>query len=182
LFLILIIAGIAFSCGSNSGKSDSDDSSEQVTAEESQGAEAEDTADTDSEDADAQNAETQDDGASAEVDQTYIDPDFKAFMDSYEEFMNEYIDFMVKYSNEGTSDMEMLADYTSLAAKATEYESKVNSYDTQRNDNGRARILQRSHGQGFKQNGPGRNVGTVDARPHSEQPMANYIAGINKIV
>jgi len=130
LFLILIIAGIAFSCGSNSGKSDSDDSSEQVTAEESQGAEAEDTADTDSEDADAQNAETQDDGASAEVDQTYIDPDFKAFMDSYEEFWNEYVDFMVKYESTDTADMEMLADYSSLMSKMAEYETKLEAYDT----------------------------------------------------
>lgn len=52
--------------------------------------------------------------------ETGLDPDFKAAMDSYEEFMNEYVAFMKKY-NDNQSDLSLLADYAKFSLKYTEF-------------------------------------------------------------
>lgn len=49
-----------------------------------------------------------------------IDPDFKAAMDSYEEFMDEYVAFMKKYSD-NPSDLGLLADYAKFMADYADF-------------------------------------------------------------
>ncbi len=57
---------------------------------------------------------------------TGIDPEFKAAMDSYEKFMDEYVSFMKKYK-ENPSDMDILADY---ADYMTKYADFVEDFET----------------------------------------------------
>jgi len=54
-----------------------------------------------------------------------ITPEFKEYMDAYEAYMNEYCDFMESYDS---SDASLLLQYTSLMAKAVEFE-KVADYN-----------------------------------------------------
>lgn len=49
-----------------------------------------------------------------------IDPDFKAAMDSYEEFMDEYVAFMKKYSD-NPSDLGLLPDYAKFMADYADF-------------------------------------------------------------
>ena len=49
-----------------------------------------------------------------------IDPDFKAAMDSYEKFMDEYVAFMKKYKN-NPSDLGLLADYADYMSKYADF-------------------------------------------------------------
>lgn len=53
-------------------------------------------------------------------DNSAIDPDFKAAMDSYEKFMDEYVAFMKKYSANPT-DMGLLADYADYMSKYADF-------------------------------------------------------------
>lgn len=63
---------------------------------------------------------------SGETTQVGLTPEFKAFMDSYEDYMNEYVDFMEKYDQ---SDITMLTKYTSMMVKLTEFSEKIDSYN-----------------------------------------------------
>ena len=58
-----------------------------------------------------------------------VDPDLKAFLDSYEEFMDEYIDFMQKYMANPT-DLTLLGEYADMMQKCADFEEKVDKYDT----------------------------------------------------
>lgn len=58
-----------------------------------------------------------------------VDPDLKAFLDSYEEFMDEYIEFMEKYMANPT-DLNLLGEYADIMAKYSDFESKINKYDS----------------------------------------------------
>lgn len=49
------------------------------------------------------------------------DMEFRAWVDSYEEFMNEYVDFMVKFNESDGTDLTLLADYSTIMAKYTEF-------------------------------------------------------------
>jgi hypothetical protein len=49
-----------------------------------------------------------------------LDPDFKAAMDSYEAFMDEYVSFMKKY-NENPSDLSLLSDYANYMSKYADF-------------------------------------------------------------
>ena len=49
-----------------------------------------------------------------------IDPDFKAAMDSYEKFMDEYVAFMKKYK-ENPSNLGLLADYAKYMSKYADF-------------------------------------------------------------
>jgi hypothetical protein len=49
-----------------------------------------------------------------------IDPDFQAAMDSYEVFMDEYVAFMKKY-NENPNDLALLADYADYMSKYADF-------------------------------------------------------------
>ena len=58
-----------------------------------------------------------------------VDPDLKAFLDSYEEFMDEYIEFMQKYMANPT-DLNLLGEYADIMAKYQDFETKINKYDS----------------------------------------------------
>lgn len=59
-----------------------------------------------------------------------VDPDLKAFLDSYEAFMDEYVDFMKKYMNDPGNAIAMLSEYTDIMAKYEEFAKKVDAYDS----------------------------------------------------
>ena len=55
------------------------------------------------------------------------DMEFRAWVDSYEEFMNEYVDFMKKYNESDGSDLSLLADYSSVMSKYSEFATLVDA-------------------------------------------------------
>lgn len=59
-----------------------------------------------------------------------IDPDIKAFGDSYEEFVNQYVDFMNRYANASSADQaSMLTDYMSLLQQESDMVAKASELD-----------------------------------------------------
>ncbi len=65
----------------------------------------------------------------AEKPATGLDPDLKAFLDSYESYVDEYVAFMKKY-NANPTDMNLLADYTTIMAKYTDFATKIEQYNS----------------------------------------------------
>ena len=61
-------------------------------------------------------------------DSSVVDPDLKAFLDSYEVFIDDYIEFMEKYENSDDT-VSMLADYADYASKYADFVSKADAYD-----------------------------------------------------
>jgi len=71
-----------------------------------------------------------DSSASADaVNNDGVDPDLKAFLDSYEEFMDEYVVFMKKYMNDPTNAISMLSEYSTIMEKYTDFADKIEKYD-----------------------------------------------------
>ncbi len=58
-----------------------------------------------------------------------VDPDLKAFLDSYEKYMDEYIDFMQKYMTNPT-DLSLLAKYADMMTKYADFAEKIDKYDS----------------------------------------------------
>ena len=58
-----------------------------------------------------------------------VDPDLKAFLDSYEKFVDEYVDFMKKYMANPT-DLSLLGEYTDMMTELTDFETKLDKYDS----------------------------------------------------
>ena len=58
-----------------------------------------------------------------------VDPDLKEFLDSYEAFVDEYVVFMQQYSKNPT-DLSLLARYTDIMQKYSDFTVKVEKYDT----------------------------------------------------
>lgn len=58
-----------------------------------------------------------------------VDPELKAFLDSYEEFMDEYILFMKKYMEDPGNAISMLTEYASIMEKYDDFAKKVDDYD-----------------------------------------------------
>ena len=58
-----------------------------------------------------------------------VDPELKAFLDSYEEFMDEYILFMKKYMDDPGNAVSMLGEYASIMEKYGEFAEAVDKYD-----------------------------------------------------
>ena len=58
-----------------------------------------------------------------------VDPELKAFLDSYEEFMDEYILFMKKYMDDPGNAITMLGEYASIMEKYGEFAEAVEKYD-----------------------------------------------------
>jgi len=58
-----------------------------------------------------------------------VDPDLKAFLDSYEDFVDEYVVFMQQYSKNPT-DLSLLTEYASIMQKYSDFAAKVEAYDT----------------------------------------------------
>lgn len=59
-----------------------------------------------------------------------VDPDFKAFLDSYESFVDEYVDFMKSYLDDPANAISMVSEYTEMIARLEDYDEKINAYDT----------------------------------------------------
>lgn len=64
-----------------------------------------------------------------------VDPDLKAFLDSYERFMDSYVAFMKKYSETTASGdygsiLAMYQDYFDLLTQLEDFERKANAYNT----------------------------------------------------
>lgn len=58
-----------------------------------------------------------------------VDPELKAFLDSYEEFIDEYILFMKKYMDDPGNAVTMLGEYASIMEKYGEFAEAVDKYD-----------------------------------------------------
>lgn len=58
-----------------------------------------------------------------------VDPDLKAFLDSYEAFADEYVAFMQKYKESGDA-VGMMQDYTEFMQRYNDFASKANSYQS----------------------------------------------------
>lgn len=58
-----------------------------------------------------------------------VDPELKAFLDSYEEFMDEYIAFMKKYAEDPGNAVSMLGEYAAIMEKYAEFADAVEKYD-----------------------------------------------------
>lgn len=61
---------------------------------------------------------------------TGVDPDLKAFLDSYEAFMDEYVEFMKNYMNNPGDALSMLSEYTKIMEKYEDFAEKVDEYDS----------------------------------------------------
>ena len=59
-----------------------------------------------------------------------VDPDLKAFLDSYEAYIDEYVAFMNKYSSDPNNAIAMLDDYTKMMKRYADFTDKLNKYDT----------------------------------------------------
>lgn len=59
-----------------------------------------------------------------------VDPELKAFLDSYEAFMDEYVDFMKKYTDGSGDPLAMLTEYTQIMTKYEDFAKKADAYDT----------------------------------------------------
>ncbi len=58
-----------------------------------------------------------------------VDPDLKAFLDSYEKYMDEYVEFMQKYSANPT-DLTLLTEYADMMEKYSDFAEKIDKYDS----------------------------------------------------
>lgn len=59
-----------------------------------------------------------------------VDPDLKAFLDSYEEFVDEYVAFMKKYMADPNNATSMLSEYTEIMEKYDDFAETVEKYDS----------------------------------------------------
>ena|GEM_PF-6320414 len=70
------------------------------------------------------------DTASGE-EKTGLNPELKAFLDSYEAFMDEYVDFMKRYSSDPMNAASMMDQYSNIMKKYYEFAEKAEQYDSQ---------------------------------------------------
>ncbi len=59
-----------------------------------------------------------------------VDPDLKAYLDSYETFVDEYVDFMESYLNDPTNIISMLDEYTDIMNRLEEFEKQNDAYES----------------------------------------------------
>lgn len=59
-----------------------------------------------------------------------VDPDLKAFLDSYEDFVDEYVDFMKSYMDDPSNVVGMLTEYTEIMEKYEDFDEAIDAYDT----------------------------------------------------
>ena len=59
-----------------------------------------------------------------------VDPDLKAFLDSYEEFVNQYVEFMKKYNSDPNNMVSMLGEYSEMMQKYADFAEKIDKYDS----------------------------------------------------
>ena len=58
-----------------------------------------------------------------------VDPDLKAFLDSYEKFIDEYVDFMKKYNENPDNMISMIGEYAEMMQKYADFADKIDQYD-----------------------------------------------------
>ena len=58
-----------------------------------------------------------------------VDPELKAFLDSYEEYMDSYIEFMKKMA-ENPDDLTIMAEYANIMIKYNEFAAAIEKYDS----------------------------------------------------
>jgi hypothetical protein len=73
--------------------------------------------------------ENKDEDDIKEIDPNGVDPELKAFLDSYEAFMDEYVEFMQKYKSGGSS-LDMMSDYLDMLSRYQDFAEKAEKYDT----------------------------------------------------
>lgn len=100
------------------------DSSEKVSEESatSSNSSSSDTEQVDSDKKEGSAAES----AAEESSDDYIDPEFKAFWDSYEDFVDEYVDYLKHYDS---SNIEQLEHLSQLVDKEAEFAKKAAVYE-----------------------------------------------------
>lgn len=59
-----------------------------------------------------------------------VDPELKAFLDSYEAFIDEYCEFMKKYKEDPNNAIAMAGEYAKTMGKYAEMAKKVEEYDS----------------------------------------------------
>jgi len=98
---------------------------ETTVTEEKSAEPAQETAPANEEQAEAEPEEKQADSDNV------LDPDLKAFLDSYEAFIDEYVEFMKKYQSDTTNTVAMLNDYTNIMNRYADFAEKIEKYDTE---------------------------------------------------
>lgn len=74
--------------------------------------------------------DTEDEEAAESVEETNeVDPDLKAFLDSYEVFTDEYVEFMKKYNEDPQNVASMLMEYAEIMGKYEDFAGKLEQYD-----------------------------------------------------
>ena len=58
-----------------------------------------------------------------------VDPELKAFLDSYEKFVDEYVAFMKTYNSDPANALSMLAEYSQMMASYADFTEKLAQYD-----------------------------------------------------
>ncbi|MBQ6441518.1 MAG: zinc-ribbon domain-containing protein [Lachnospiraceae bacterium] len=59
-----------------------------------------------------------------------VDPDLKAYLDSYEAFMDEYVDFMKNYLDDPTNVAAMLDEYSDIMKRLEAFEKQNEVYES----------------------------------------------------
>lgn len=59
-----------------------------------------------------------------------VNPELKAYLDSYEEFIDEYVVFMKNYMANPGNVVSMLSEYTRIMEKYEDFEDTINKYDS----------------------------------------------------
>lgn len=59
---------------------------------------------------------------------TGVNPELKAYLDTYEAFMIEYVEFMKKYSEDSGNAILMMADYLKMLERYQEFAEKLDEY------------------------------------------------------
>ena len=58
-----------------------------------------------------------------------VDPELKAFLDSYEKFVDEYVAFMKTYNSDPANALSMLAEYSRMMGTYADFTEKLAQYD-----------------------------------------------------
>ena len=58
-----------------------------------------------------------------------VDPELKAFLDSYEKFVDEYVAFMKTYNSDPANALSMLAEYSRIMGTYADFTEKLAQYD-----------------------------------------------------
>ena len=130
---VLICFGLFAMASGTTSKTGSTTASESSTTSEETTTEATTTTTTTAateEDSDEDDEDDdEDDEDDGEIDVSLVDPELKAFLDSYEAYMDEYIDFMKKMADD-PNDITVITEYADMMKKYAEFAQAVEAYDT----------------------------------------------------